>query len=321
MAWRGHELLHAITPPRARNYHGAYAGFLLVLDQERFDARGHRLAGLLWARRFVRQNLDYDSAARIAKRIAIASLDEIDEPGIAESLADLLLEAAESYAGSPLKPPHRYSSACDEPEERTAMLNRRPVVRRKLLAAIAARAAKNSKLWWAAKETPGLLMPEDFPWLLERATDRELSMPERETCAELAWMMPWFDRVESIEAWLTTREIEPVASRFSDRLYVELQSQEAAQAKKTFAEMNKRPRQPRRKKLCPKPAERVEQVLSLSEAKDPQFFLNLCNELTLQEDSTHYGFERFLTKTPGWTAASSETQGRIVQAAKRFAHR
>jgi hypothetical protein len=243
------ELLHAITPPRTRNYHGAYAGFLLVLDHERFDARGHRGAGLRWARPFVRQDLDYDSAGRIAKRIAIASLDEIDDPGIAAALADLLLEAAESYGGAPLTPPHRYDWAGEEPEERTAMLDRRPSVRRKLLAAIATRASKDSKLWWAAREAPGLLVADDFPWLLERAVDSALPMPEREAYAELARMLPWGDRVDCIEAWLAVREIEPVASRLPHPLSMKLDSPEAALAKKGFAEMNKRHRKPRRKKL------------------------------------------------------------------------
>ena len=312
------ELLQAITPPRARNYHGAYAGFLLMLDHERFDARGHRAAGLRWAKPFVRQDLDYDSAGRIARRIAIASLDEIDDPDIAAGIADLLLEAAESYGGSPLVPPSRYDWAGEEPEERTAMLDQRPSVRRKLLAALATRTAKDSKLWWAARETPGLLVPDDFPWLLERAVDSALPMPEREAYAELARIIPWDDRVDCIEAWLAAREIEPVASRFPYPLSMKLDSPEAVAAKKGFAEMKKRPRKSRQNKPRQAPAERVEQVLSLSETKDPRFFLYLCNELTLEEDSTHYGFERLLTKTPGWTAASPETQCRIVESAKRL---
>jgi len=130
-------------------------------------------------------------------------------------------------------------------------------------------------------------------------------MPQRQNYAELARWLPWYDSVAGVEAWLAARETEPVASRMAFPLSIELGSEAAVNARKAYANTTRRNVPARRKKLTPTPAERIERVLGFSETKDPRFFLNLCNDLTLEDDSTHYGFEHFLTKTPGWIASES----------------
>jgi hypothetical protein len=312
------ELLAAVTQPRASRYYGAYESFIFALDHEGFEARGHRLAGLAWARQFVRRQGDAEATVRIARRIAIASLDEIDEPGVAEALTKLILDAAEAHVGSPLEPPRRFSLGMKEPENEPPVLAGKPAVRRKLIDALAAYASKDRDLWWTARGTPGLLVPDDFPWLLQQATNLSLPMSQRENYAELARMLPWSDSIAGVEAWLAARETEPVASRFPYPLSIELESEEAARAKKAYADTKRWNRPTRHKKLRPPPAERLEQALRLSETKDPRFFLNVCRELTLEEYSTHYGFSRFLTNTPGWAAAEADTRRRIVESAKRL---
>jgi hypothetical protein len=57
--------------------------------------------------------------------------------------------------------------------------------------------------------------------------------------------------------------------------------------------------------------------LERAEINDPAYFFALCRELTLEEFSTHYGFERFVTRTPGWIAADDNLRQRIVTSAKR----
>lgn len=312
------DLLAALTPERNTSYHGAYAGYLFSLDREGFDASGDRLAGLRWAQRSRRRLDDYGPVMRIAHRIAVASLDEIDQPGILDGLADLLLAAAEAHSRSPLRPSPDFSVAAKKNDEQTSVLAGRSEVRRKLIDALVSRAPEGSALWWAAQETPGLLIPEDFPWLLERATTATIPVAQRENYAELAQMLPWENSVASVEAWLAARGVEPVASRFRSPLSIDLDSEEAAKARKAYAEHIRWNKPPPRKKLRPSPAERVERVLILSETKDPAFFRNLCQQLTLDENSTHYRFQRFLAKTPGWAASSPDTRRRIVESAKRF---
>jgi hypothetical protein len=48
------------------------------------------LVGLAWARQFADSRSDFEHTVRIARRIAIASLAEIDQPGVADALADML---------------------------------------------------------------------------------------------------------------------------------------------------------------------------------------------------------------------------------------
>lgn len=312
-------LLAALTPPPRSNHHGAYDGFLAQLDHEEFDSAGYRLQGLSWARQFAGRNREYQWTTNLVRRTAIGALDEIDAPGIADALADLILDAAEAHAGSPLRPPHRFSL---EPETETPaapILATKPrAVRHKLIDALAARATKDRELWWTARETPGLLVPDDFPWLIERAVDATLPMPQRENYAELARMLPWMDSATGVETWLRARNTEPIACRMAYPLVIETNSDEAAKARKAHADMKRWNRPRRRRRLRPPPSERIEQVLTLSETKDPRFFLNLCQELTLEDNSTHYGFSRFLTTTPGWTSADDATRARIIESAKRF---
>jgi hypothetical protein len=311
------ELLSALTPDADDHYFGAYQAFLHTLDNEHFDAKDDPLAGLAWARQYACDS-DHTSTSRIAKRIAIAAVDALDRPGVAESLASLMLEAAQSYSGSPLSPPEPRSWDTSVVEERSAMLANRPAERRKLLTALAAHATEDSELHWAAHRASGLLALEDFRWLLQQATDATLPLGQRENFADLARMIPWDDSVEGVEAWFSLRTTEPVASRFPQALLTVLNSPEAAAAKKAFAAMNAVRRPSRRRRLRLLPKKRVKRALELCETTDPRYFVSLCNQLTLENDSTGYGFERFVTKTPGWGAADAEMRARIVEVAKRL---
>ncbi len=313
------QLLDALGPGPRNNYHGAYHGFLYDLDSSGFDARGYRLQGLGWAHGIVRRSREYEWTTNLVRRIARSALDELDAPGIVDSLAELILEAAQAHADSPLQPPHRFSFERDTKEPLPPILNTKPTsARRALIDALAVRVTKDRELWWTVMETPGLFALEEFPWLMERALDTAKPMAQRENYAEFAWRLPWMDNATAVEAWLRARDTEPIASRFAFPSMVELDSEEAEKARKLHAEMRRRNRLQRKKRLSPPPAQRVEEVLALSETKDPRFFLNVCRELTLDEESTHYGFSRFLMTTPGWTTGSETTRDRIVKAAKRF---
>lgn len=314
------ELLDALTPAPVGSYHGAYDGFLFQLDQQEFEAAGHRVEGLEWAAKVITEGRDYHPLVRIAKRIAIASLSELDQPGVCDALAHLILVATDANAGSPLAPPRSYSSETPETTEEPPRLALQPETRRALLTALTKKASGDRDVWWAVRETPGMFMLDDFPWLLEQATSPSNSMAERKHFAMVAQMLPWLDDAGCVDAWLKVREVEPVQSLLSSPLLIELGSDAAKEARKAHAEMKRwsRHRQHRRKRVRPSPADRVERALSLCETKSPRFFLNLTQELTLEEFSEHYGFQRFLTQSPGWIAASENTRSRIVEAAKRL---
>jgi hypothetical protein len=310
------ELLLALTPDHRSSHLGAYEGFMLELDRNGFSAEGHTALGLVWAVGFIRRGADHDPGYRIAKRIAHRAVNEIDQPEVANRLAELLIEAGRRHAESPLS---AIAGLGDESEVKIEPpLIGNVSARRAILDAIAARLKDESPLWWGTSETPGLLVVEDFSWLLERALDINRPEEARRNYAEIARMLLSYDDQQSVEAWLTVRHLEPVASVFNIPLSIELESDAAAKARKFHSQMKRANKKPKKKKLVPPPAERVHQLLESSESKDPRFFIHLCRELTLEEYSTHYGFARFLTTTPGWTAADSQTRYRIVEAAKRL---
>ncbi|MGD9789021.1 MAG: NACHT domain-containing NTPase [Phycisphaerales bacterium] len=307
------DLLDALTPPLRNIYHGAYLSFLYTLDEERFDASGHLEQGLKWARRFVQRGGDHKPIVRIVKRIAISALDHIDEPGIADGLARLLVATAKAHGSSPLVPARVYGN--NEQSPPPALVGRSHV-RRKLIDSVAAIAPEDTQLWWIGHETPSFLVVEDFPWLLIRATDETLSMTQRNHYAELALMLPWVGNLECVEAWATLRTIEPVASAFKMPLSMELESQAAKQARINHAKLKRLDRPRVQKKLPPPLRERVSTIISKCESDGPQYFIHLCREMTLDNDRTEYIFSRFIKRSPGWTAASDEERDRIVSIAK-----
>lgn len=310
------ELLNAIATPYKENYLGAYSGFLHTLDQDGFDASGHRIAGLVWAKRFLRRGVDNEPCGRIAKRIAIAALDEIDEPGVADALARLLLAAAEVHADSPLALQGVENAALDAAS--TPKLANHQATRRLLIEALVAIATESDRVWWITHHTPGLLSIEDFTWHLAKATDENLPLVQRRHHTEIARSTHWDQSLECVDAWLAVRNIEPVASLMAIPLEMSTTGDLAVKARKQLAEI-KRMNSPRPKtELQPPPAERVVQALSMCLTKDPNYFIFLCKQLTLKEDSTHYSFSRFLNSTPGWMAADSDTRGQIVEAARRL---
>lgn len=312
------EVLGALHPGSGRAFLGAYFGFLAIVDQAGFDASDDRLAGLGWTKDVLQSERTSDPTVRIGRRIAHGALCEIDDPTIAGALADLLLESARLHAGSPLAAIGRDEIFGRGEAGSPAPLEGRVEARRILLSRLAEKATEEPHLWWVVSETPGLVVLADFPWLLACACDTSRPSIARENYASLARMVPFFDDREAVEAWLRHRECEPVKTKLDYPLSTRLGSDEARQAKEQYAAYKRRLDPPARKTIEPPPHERVQIMLARAETKDIQFFFNLCQELTLTEGSNHYGFERFLSRTPGWEAADVETRGRIVDSAKRL---
>lgn len=308
------KLLEDLPPSPTDNYHGAYDGFLFDLDYGGFDACDDLLAGLKWAKQFVGHDLSFSSGAKIARRIAATALSRISEPGIVDALADLLIAAESQHGLSPLV----IDREVDAPAETTSPLASLPDKRRELLKAIVSKLADKDSVWMVVHDTPGLVDGNDSRWLIREATDETIPMPQREHLAQLARMCPWKEPVEDFEAWFAVRDVEPIATFFRMPLSIELGSKEAEQAKRVYLLSTRKDRKPKRKRIQPSPAVRVSQVLLNCETKDPRFFANLCRELTLEEFSVQYRYERFLTRSPGWNAADQLTQSRILAAAKQY---
>jgi hypothetical protein len=173
-------------------------------------------------------------------------------------------------------------------------------------------------LWQIGYDTPGLWSVDDFEWLLEKAVNSSLPLSHRTQYANVAASLPWNEKSENLTHWLSSHNQIPRDSRLYEPLSVDLEGDEAKAARKMLAEMKRLSRPHPVKKVHPPPQKRVLGVLDLCEEKDPRNFFGLSQELTLKEDSTHYEFERFLSRAPGWAAADEGTKGRILRAARNF---
>ena len=130
-------------------------------------------------------------------------------------------------------------------------------------------------------------------------------------------MVPFWGDFESVETWLRLHEHEPIRSILDYSLSVDLESDAACHLKNAYRAGH--PRSDVEEHVgCQNPADRVQQSLEFAETKDPGFFFNLCRDMTLTVGATHYGFDRFLTRTPGWETATPDIRARIVEAARRI---
>ena len=169
-----------------------------------------------------------------------------------------------------------------------------------------------------AHQTAGLCDADDFLWLLDRGCDDQRTMTARQNYLEVARWLPWMSQSAHVDAWLAVREVDPVRLVLGYPVSVDLNSDEARELREQWATMKELGRSPEVQPLQPPPHERLLRALELAKTKDVRFFINVCGEMTLEPTSTHYGFERFLTRSPGWLAADSDTKAQIVSSAKHF---
>ena len=313
------DLLQALTRRRRPSLVGTYAVFLSELDQTNFAAAGHLFAGLRWAREQVSDLGDSDILHRIAMRIAHSALQHLDSNAVARELTHLLLRWAtwqqsplHSLGEDPLQP--RPPAARDD----EAPLRRNRGTRRRLIDLLVRAVEPPQGILELEHLTPGLRDDEDFLWLLRKGCDRRRRMNARRNYLHLAWLLPWWDRSENVEAWLRVCDDEAVRSILGNRKSVDLDSQEAEQLRKRWKLLSDPPKT-NKPPLDPPPHERVLRLLDLAGTKDVRYFRGLCTALALEPNSTRQNStERFLTKMPGWLEVDEETRDRIVAVAKAY---
>ncbi|HEX2839637.1 MAG TPA: hypothetical protein VHN77_16085 [Phycisphaerales bacterium] len=191
-------------------------------------------------------------------------------------------------------------------------------MRRALIDEMAHLAPIEAHLWWIVRGTPHLLEEDDFLWLLERATDAGYTDSARHHYADLARTLFHPYRLDKLEAWYAVRDTEPVRTMMNYPVVMEVNSNVADRARRDWETLRESEQIPQHEPITPPPNERIQELLTLCETKDVRYFHRLCREMTLDENSTHYGVERALISTPGWLNGSATTRQRVVNAAKRF---
>lgn len=314
------ELLAAIGPKPYRAFGGAFEGFLYELDKDKFRAKGYTAKALAWAETHLNSGEHADVIIeRIITRVAHAALLELHNPEVLSALSGLLLAAAKTHAKSPLgriETSPTFSKIDAAPEIDFPKFESQDT-RRSLIRRLIEMATESHHLWWCMTSTRGILIDTDFGWLVQRATDSGVPMNARIRYAEVARILFRWDNSAIVDEWMRVREIEPVSSVLNFPIEMPLDSPEAI-AMREDARARRARETAKPSALDPPPKERVGRTIEAFERGDLGAWRGVCRELTLEESSTHYGWNRRLSTTPGWQAADKDTRSRLVRAAYDF---
>ena len=169
----------------------------------------------------------------------------------------------------------------------------------------------------------GLLLPEDFYWLISLAdasADPGSNGVDQATLIEL--ITATFDWSEEQFSTLydTAARRPALHAQYSELLDgVPLNSSRAEQLKEWHRLATERPAR-RRALVDPPPPQRVREQLERFEAGAVDGWWRLNHELMLETTSTHYGseLEYRITRFPGWREADEPLRARIISAARQF---
>jgi hypothetical protein len=311
-------LFQNISLPR-ESYFGAYANFLTRTLPESLQ-RGDLPAALRWATAFASASniADGYNLKRLADAILRRAWTHIQDPEI----TPLVLDYVRAAIGKHYQP--TLGTAYDDNREFSEEVARDTAGRRAFLrAAIAARVSDHFAYWLYK---PGLLTRDDLPWLLDLGPgspnaandlDEAALIEFIEMCLNLGDDAHFAMLYEAAERWPLLRS--KYAMWFDG---VPLDSSQAEQMRRYHEETNQFARQVR-PKLDPPPEVRIADRLDRFEAGDLNGWWLLFRELTLDEDSTHYGGELNyeITAQPGWAKAGETVRRRILDAARVFLDR
>ena len=163
-----------------------------------------------------------------------------------------------------------------------------------------------------------MFVHDDLPWLLEKIKNEKDKKTQEILSELLKSTYDWQSSYHLQLVYSAAKNYAIISTTFQYVLNpVILDSDEGERLKKAYFEKRKR----RQKALLdPPPEERIDKCLKRLESGDLNGWWHLNREMTLDENSTHYGDELIsdLTALPGWSISNTETKERIVSAAKMY---
>ena len=320
------ELFSVLTPPKAKNFFGAYSSFLskdLVPSLQEADLS----IALQWADKEESLNRDADLKGESPHRditlhegvigeIMLKAWNNLDQPGINEGFAKIALLRLEQHRDILDK---IYNS------EHADVLASDDEKRRKILQVIPSLIADSSDQD-VSQVTPStvrqkMILKKDVPWMIEHLRE---TISEKEQNIWARFIERTFDTedAEQVDLILTTCRHNTVLSEICSWLLKiwDLSSDETQKARERYQEMQGWEKAHHDQPLLdPPPAERIETLLRGCEEGNLNAWWQLNREMTLEPTSTHYenDLELDLTALPGWRDAGQTLKARLVAVAKR----
>jgi hypothetical protein len=194
--------------------------------------------------------------------------------------------------------------------------------RRRVIKALVSLASSEPEgLRWLDTYRNPFLSRQDFFWLIEQLL-AAASIERQFILARLIRRL--FDAdPDQVRAVESAKQNSAVLSEVFSPYFrvIELDSDEARLLRAEYQELQEvqarvQPPTP----LDPPPAEWINQLLQICESSDSAAWWRLCEVLTLEPNSTHWGnvYENDVTTLPGWKSADDETKRRIIAAARKY---
>ncbi|MDZ8069461.1 MAG: hypothetical protein RMY64_28255 [Nostoc sp. DedQUE08] len=315
--WSDHltveELFNVLTPPKKRNFTGAYQIFLdfeLVPKLQPCDL----LVALKWVEKQGLRCFGH-SFERLADAIMLKAWEHLDLPDIAESFTKIaLIQWREDQKII------TFDNEIQAQFELSLVNNLER--RRKLVeqAVITVSQSGENIYFLLDSLTQNILSTEDVFWMLGKLQNVD-SQQERIWAALIQWKFNRQD-VKQIDAILTATQTNNIL-REEFAYYVsiiDLDSMQAEKSRSDYQEMQERIARRQKPILDPPPKERVLLFLEQLESGNLLAWWQINMEMLLKPDSQSYEkeLESDLTKLPGWREADRKTRERIINGAKKY---
>jgi predicted NACHT family NTPase len=308
------ELFSTLTPPKRSSFLGSYQLFI-SREIAPYLKPSDLTTALNWVKgQRRRHHLTYPQDTLIDS-IMLLAWDNLQEPGIAEAFAEVVLSNFRQHIpiieGEELRKIFCDSLSIDDERHHTVLKSMVHLLEDPQEGSVTIHYG-----------SPSILFSKDVTWMIGQLLASQ-AQATQSVWAELICII--FDRNDQSQLsaiYAASQENEALARAF-EWLFrpVELGSPQAENMKAQYLDRQKWDREERKKTLLePPPAERIAILLDKFDFGDLNAWWNLNLEMTLEPDSTHYGndLESDLTVMPGWKAGDEKTKYRIIEAAKRY---
>jgi predicted NACHT family NTPase len=301
------EMFSLISPPKQRNLHGLYVGFL----EGRFirEMQTHHLpAALEWFCKQPPHRSGLRAEDRLMDSIVECAWNDLEAPGVAEALSLAILSRIQV-----------------EDALMSGFFNRDLLIqvrtdhvrRRRLLELLMPRIAERD-LHHIFYTCEPLFVKDDFDWHVERILSGKNKDSEELEVKFVRYLVDTRSASDMRTLWFACQASQVVRQECEAFFSIPLDS-DTARILRGNAEheaLSKKAKPP----IEPSPLERIESDLVRIEERKLAEWIRLTLDLSLEPTSTTWSgdLEADLTSLPGWDAASTDTKARIVTAAMQY---
>lgn len=307
------KLFASLTPPKRKNFLGAYSAFLSY-EVVRHIKPSDLPVALEWVDKQRPERGSLSPFEGLTDEIILGAWDSLDSPGVLDAFVKTAFLRMKDY--------HGIVEDQSNLEKLKNMVSSDDRKRRKFLETVISMLQDPQKDSFLLVYKVPFALSKDLPWMIERLQESKTEKEQRAWACLIERVFDVREPAHSETIYLASKSCQVLAEIFS-RFFkpVKLNSPEAEEMRRAYWEREKwQERRPTRPLLKPPPAERIAVLLEKCESGDTEAWWRLNREMTLEPEGTHYGdeLEPNLTVLPGWKAADSTSRKRIVQAAKRY---